>query len=168
MSNWRDENRVQCFDYDVSLYAGDCLQMTIPAQTKRQVGLIKRLWQEDEPTDGFRKVKVKLYDWTQREEYLPVIRFYEVEGKKAVARERMFVPHTGTAFLLADLWERRGRALERRYVFRVWTPKLGVDHKERTLYDAPMSRVLVGPAFQIGLSRKRDWSREFMKVKVPF
>lgn len=168
MSNWRDENRVQCFDYDVSLFAGKYLQMTIPAQTKRQVGLIKRLWQEDEPADGFRKVKIKVYDWTQIEEYLPVIRFYEVEGKTAKVRERMFVQHTQAAFILADLWERRGRALERRYAFRLWTPKLGVDHKEKTFYDAPMSRVLVGPAFQIGRSRRREWSREFMSEKVPF
>jgi len=166
--NWRDENRVQCFDYDVSLFAGKHLQMTLPAQSKRQVGLIKRLWQEDEPVDGFRKITVKLYDWTQIEEYLPVIRFYEVEGKTAKVRERMFVPHIQAAFLLADLWERRGRALERRYAFRLWTPKVGVDHKEKTLYDAPMSRVSVGPAFQIGLSRKREWSREFMSEKVPF
>ncbi len=168
MSNWRDENRVQCFEYDVSLYAGKYLQMTLPAQTKRQAGLIKRLWQEDAPADGFRKVKIKAYDWTQIEEYLPIIRFYEVEGRKAVVRERMFVQHLQAASLLADLWERRGRALERHYAFRIWTPKLTADHKERTIYDAPMNRVLVGPAFQIGLLRRREWSREFMKAKIPF
>ena len=167
--NWREENHVQNFEFDVTLFAGKYSQISFPAQTKRQVGLIKRLWQEDLPADGFRKVRVKRYDWSQFEGYLQVIRFYEIEGKTAKVRERMFVQHLSAAYLLADLWERRGRALERRYAFRLWTPKLGVDHKEKTFYDAPMSRILVGPAFQIGFSRRREWSREFMDADdVPF
>jgi hypothetical protein len=142
--------------------------MTIPAQTKRQVGLIKRLWQEDKPADGFRKLKVKRYDWIQVEEFLTVIRFYEIEDKTAKVRERMFVQHTQAAYMLAFLWERRGRALERHYAFRIWTPTRGVDHKVKTLYDAPMRRIPHGPAFQLGLARTHDWNQKFMNAKLPF
>ncbi len=167
--NWRDENRVQNFIYEVTLFAGKYRQISFPVQTKRQVGLIKQLWQEDEPADGFRKVKVKRYDYSQFERYLQVIRFYEVEEKTAKVQERMFTEHLTASFILADLWERRGRALERRYAFRLWTPKLSADHKAKTIYDAPMGSILIGPAFQIGLSRKREWSRKFMEADdVPF
>lgn len=168
MKNWRDSQPTRTFEFGAVLLAGDSIQMIVPAETKEHAALVKALWEQDEPADGYRSVRIERGVRVQREEFLVVISFYRVVDRKAKRRATLYVQHSQAAYLLAYLWERRGRARGERYVFRVWTPKCGVDHGSEVTYDGPYTKVPEGILYQIGLSRTREWNEAYMSADVPF
>ena len=166
--SWREKIPVIDFEYDLTLFAGRYLQFCLPARTRREAGLIKALWTEDEPADGFRTVQIEQRRRTERKQFSVLLKLYEVVGKQAKTKATFYIQHAHAGYVLADLWMRRGTRLQRRYVFRLWSPDIGLSDDAEVLYEAPVMKIPIGIHYQIGLDRKTSWSAKYQSDDVPF